>query len=209
MLGPSSQSLSPEAYFDGLALLYRMPRSSSPAAEIDLHLLAFLGCIVGLFRGTPTADWGYRFALTDSGFPFSAEFQSALRHLERTGLADQVNGDYTPASGERVAAEFEACRSLTSLGSRVPLIEIAADCTLVVPAGAIRYAVTSIPTLKTSSILGQSRPLLETGDSEILEREYDLIRRALKNEATDDLSPVVLWLTARVLREGGEASGND
>jgi hypothetical protein len=76
-----SSDIVPEDYFDCLAIAVGTPRSVAPLSVQELHLFSYLACLLALFEGRPVADWGYRFALTSKGYPFSAEFEAARQAL--------------------------------------------------------------------------------------------------------------------------------
>lgn len=76
----------PEPYYDALQILNALRKSLEPISTIETHLFAYLSCILGLWRGQPLADWGYNFAVTSEGFPFSADFEIARAELAPRGL---------------------------------------------------------------------------------------------------------------------------
>jgi hypothetical protein len=54
----STINIVPEAYFDVVAIMADAPASVVPMTVIEAHLYAYLGCILGLFKGQAVGDWG-------------------------------------------------------------------------------------------------------------------------------------------------------
>ena len=42
--------------------------------------------MLALFRGAPVAQWGYTYAVTSDGFPFSGDFENARKRVVMAGL---------------------------------------------------------------------------------------------------------------------------
>lgn len=197
----SLTNLVPEAYVDGLVIMNDAPASVLPVSVNEMHLYSYLGCILALFKGNPVADWGYYYAITSEGFPWSAEFDQARETLCAGGLI-QVDdqGLMTPRRPE-LTAELDAILSLGSSADRRQWLRAAVECALALPIGAIRHAVSRSPGVVTPFLLGQRGRLLEPADTMLLYEEYAVVSEVLGAEAQDVLSPAVIWLSARILRK--------
>lgn len=201
--GEHLEDISPEAYCDALFILNDAPKSVLPMSVIEMHLFSYLGCILGLFQGKPIGDWGYSFAVTSEGFPFSAGFEQARRSLVSSGLVesddDGAMAPYRPA----IDSELETVLATGSWAERRRWLRGATECALALPIGAIRYAIGQTPGMVTSLQIKQRRPLLDADDVELLYDEYRVVNAVLGADAQDVLSPAVIWLSARVLRKEG------
>jgi hypothetical protein len=193
--------LVPEAYVDALVIMNDAPASVLPMSVNEMHLYSYLGCILALFKGKPIADWGYPYAITSEGIPWSAEFDQARETLCASGLI-QVDdrGLLTPRSSE-LAAELHTVLSLVSSAERRPWLRAAVECALALPIGSIRHAVSRSPGVVTPFLLGQRGRLLEPDDTTLLYQEYAVISEVLGAGVQDVLSPAVIWLSARILRK--------
>ena len=194
--------LIPEAYADVLVLLNDAPASVLPISVNEMHLYSYLGCILALFKGKPVANWGYRYAITSEGFPWSADFDNARETLCATGLV-QVDdqGLMTPWPSAELTAELEFVASVDSLAERRPWLRTAVECALALPVGSIRSAINRSPGVATPFFLGQRGQLLEDAATSLLYEEYAVVSQVLGTEVQDILSPAVVWLSARVLRK--------
>lgn len=193
--------LVPEAYVDALFIMNDAPASALPIAINEMHLFSYLGCVLALFKGKPVAEWGYTYAITSEGFPWSAEFELARDTLYLSGLIEvDERGLMSPRPSE-LAVELETVLTLGSTTERRPWLRAAVECTLALPTGAIRHAVNRSPGLATPFLLGQRSRLLEPADTALLYEEYDVVSKVLGPDAEDLLSPAVIWLSARVLEK--------
>lgn len=196
------RSLVPESYFDAVAILQKAKKSLMPISAIEMHLYAYLACVIALWRGNSVSDWGYNFALTSEGFPFSPDFElarSTLAHRDCVALSKE--GDMLPKH-ETLKAELELFFSESRWQDRGRFVSAATDSALTLPGGSLRYAISKTPGFGSAFILGQQSPLLTQHDTESIYEEYLVISSALEGNDVDMLSPAVVWLSARVLQKG-------
>lgn len=193
----------PEAYFDAVAIVGDAPASVVPMTIIEAHLYAYLACILGLFKGQAIGDWGYPFAVTSEGFPFSVQFEAARSILVARGQLDEDGQGMISARRDELAAEMDSLLTLGSWAERRLWLRAATQCALALPVGSIRHAIGQTPGLAASIRLGQRRLLLQADDIDLLYEEYRVVSSVLGADVKDLLSPAVVWLSARILRTEG------
>jgi hypothetical protein len=194
--------IEPSAYCDVLVIANDSPQSIIPISVIEMHLFSYLGCVLALFQGLPIAAWGYQYAVTSEGFPFSAEFEEARKSIVLAGLAEFDEQGLLQPRQPDLSHELETILSLGHWASeRRPWLRTATECALALPMGSIRYAINQTPGLAMPIKLGQARKLLDTDDVSLLYDEYKIVSTVLGADAEDTLSPAVLWLSARILRK--------
>jgi hypothetical protein len=189
----------PEAYVDGLCIMSEAPASIVPMSVKEYHLYSYLGCVLALFKGAPIADWGYQFAITSEGFPFSAQLDEARRILCSSGLIETDDQGLMKAKPGELTDELETLLEVGSWSLRRMCLSTATECALALPIGSIRQAINRSPGVAPSFLLGQRKQLLEPVDTAQLYEEYKAINSILGANAEDLLSPAVIWLTARIL----------
>ncbi len=200
--------LIPEAYFDTLALMNDAPSSVLPMTVNEMHLFAYLACIFALFKGEPLGDWGYPFAITSEGFPFSAQLDYAREISCSNGRIELSDSGLMRPRPTELEAEFETILRVGSWAKRRASLRAATECALALPMGSIRFAVNRSPGMSTSFFLGQRGQLLEPLDVALLYEEYEIVTSVLGSDASDILSPAVLWLSARIMRKEGDEVEN-
>ena len=196
-------SVLPEAYFDVATLLNSLKRSLLPMPIIEAHLLSYIACVIALWNGKAISDWGYSFALTSEGFPFSTKFDEARSVLISSGhIMLDDNGDMVPQPSlpEVLSSMFFDDR----WNIRRSYIEAAAKSALSFPSGSIRYAIAQSPGFGSAFELGQNSELLNEYDIEDIYEEYSVIMSTLHGKDVDLLSPAVIWLSARILGSYGD-----
>ena len=164
-----------------------------------MHFFSYLGCILALYQGNPVTEWGYRFAVTTEGFPFSGDFECARRLLERRGIVTSDAEGWLEDVSEEAFAEFTNLSGIPSFARRSGWVKSALECTLALPIGSIRSAVGSLPAIRTASILAQNQALFDEDEIELLYSEFRLLEEAFADGVADPLSPAVIWLSARLL----------
>lgn len=196
----TKRDIIPEAYFDAVTIVGDAPVSTLPMTVIEAHLFAYLGCVLGLFQGQPVGDWGYPFAVTSEGFPYSVPFNDALESLLVRGILDQAGDGMLSVDSAAAQAEISKLLTFGPWSSRREWLKVATGCALTMPVGAIRHAITQTPGMSSAVRLGQRGHLLQQHDTELLYGEYKIVSSVLGEDAHDLLSPAVLWLSARILR---------
>ncbi len=198
------QEIIPQAYFDVLAIANDTPQSSQPLSVVEMHLFSYLACVLALFRGASIAQWGYTYAVTSDGFPFSGDFENARKSVVTAGLLVSDEEELLRPVQPELNDELKLVESFGAwTEERRSFLRTATDCTLVLPTGSIRFAVNRTAGIETPVKLGQKRLLLSRDEVDLLYDEYKVVGDALGPDADDQLSPAVLWLSAKVLRNEG------
>ena len=182
-----------QAVFDVLLIADRMEEPFGGASESELHLLAYLSCLLSLYRGQPAAEWGYRFVRTTSGSPFSLEVEKALEATKHSGLMRRTSSGLL-GSTERGS---ELCRFLGQLSThawRVPCITGATDSVLSLPSGLVRNALQLEPSLRSADLHKHATTLLDEGSVALLHSHFAALSTVVGPEVGDLMVPAVVWL---------------
>lgn len=183
-----------DAYFDALTICERLGPTLGPVASSEVHLLAYLSCLLSLYRGRAVGTWGYTFAVTREGYPYSPGVQDALDTLVTRGnLATDGDGFLsTTAAG---SAELGALRTLAAFRERGPYLDGACGSTLALPVGTIRDAIAHAPDVKGALQLGQSRLLFSKSGLDLLYEQFAALSQAVGVDVEDLMVPAFVWLT--------------
>ncbi len=183
-----------DAYFDVLSICDRLRPTLGPVAPAEVHLLAYLGCLLALYRGRAVGRWGCTFAATEEGYPYSPDVQAALGTLIRRGdLATDSDGFLTvTSSGER---ELGLLRSLAAFQEREEYLGGACGSTLALPTGTIREAVAFAPDVRGALRTEQSRLLLTKSGLDRLYEQFATLGKVVGVDVADPMVPAVVWLT--------------
>jgi hypothetical protein len=181
------------AFYDALALAGRIDRRLGSVVGPEIHLFAYLACLLAVYRGWPPADWGYRFACTGNGAPYSHEIQCAvdellsLGHLVGTGESILVTQE---------GKELESfLSSMETQRQRLPFIDGACSSLLGMSVGIVRQAVSEEPTIKKAASLSRNQLLLDDASQQLIYEEFDKITAAIGTKPQDLMVPAVVWLT--------------
>ena len=185
---------SQNAYFDALSISDRLQPTLGPVAPSEIHLLAFLSCLLALYRGRAVGMWGYTFAVTEEGYPFSPDVQAAVDALLQQGvlLAD-ADGFLAVTNGS--TNELALLRSLSTFHERDEYIDGACGSTLALPTGTIRDAVAHAPDVRGALRMGQTRLLLTQSGRNLLHDQFAALSQAVGIDVADLMVPAVVWLT--------------
>lgn len=193
--------ISPQAYFDCLAISASAPRSVGPLSVLEIHLFAYMACILALIEGQPVNEWGYTFALTSSGHPYSVGVDGAIELLLRQGKLRQDQNEMLELTEDVGRSEIDGLATIQSLKERQRWIQTATECALALPVGAIKFALGSTPGVDAAIALGQRRELLGEEDIDRLYEERKVIMEVLGESAVDLLAPAVAWLSMHLISE--------
>lgn len=184
----------PEAVFDSLVIVKALDETLRGVSRFELQKLTFLACILSLYRGLPASDWGYRFARTGYGTPFSAGVNSAVDFLLSAGhLAEQGGRLSASESGRHL---LEALSHLTTCVHRGEFLAAAAASALAVPPGVIAHGIEKEPSVVQSAIRVNGASLLEGAALDRLYEHFSILSQVLPPSAGGLIAPSVLWLTS-------------
>ena len=180
------------ASYDLLAISAHLSPIVNRISPAEVHLYAYLSFILYLYNDNPSDDWGYPFAATVLGSPYSADLNEAIEISTRAGLIDARDRLLTISeSGSR---ELELLSTLSQFQRRLEFIEAACSSVLAMPMGLMRAAVNQIPTMKSSRQLQASRYLVDDAALVHLQHQIGSIRDALGSMSEDLLTPAITWI---------------
>jgi len=186
--------ISPFACFDCLFISQGVQNALGNFAPTELHLFAYLGCLLSLYKHRPVAEWGYSFYGTKMGAPFSPEIDQALPELKLAGLfAD--HGDYLQIT-ERGSEEYYLLRGLSQNSDRETYLEGACSSILALPIGLIHEALSREPEIEHATKINSTRLLLTDGPGlQVLYEHFTALSTAITVDISDLMLPSVVWLT--------------
>ncbi|MBT0664121.1 hypothetical protein KI809_07380 [Geobacter pelophilus] len=184
----------PSSYFDVLSITSKLSNSMQKVSIAEIHLFSYLSCLLWLYKKQPVAFWGYPFAATPQGHPYSADLDESIKYLLRNGtvaISDDKHIIVTP-SGE---TEFSELLKMTMFTEREPYLEGACSCVLAMPIGMIRNGIMNEPEINNSIALAQKRMLLTTDGVDMLYEQFDVLSKAIGVAVDDLMIPSVVWVT--------------
>ena len=191
---PGGRLARPEAVYDLLQAGDSLERHVERLNASDIHVFAYLACLLALYKGIPAADWGYGFAGTEVGAPYSVELEEAIKETQLANLVscteDGFMSFHPDAEGElAMLNSFESCRW------RQVFIDAATDSLLNLSAGLVKSAVSLEPNLRPVTRVRSARKLLEGPGLELLYDQFDALAQAVGGKKRDLMVPATVWLT--------------
>lgn len=187
------ESVNSSAYFDSLFISIRLQELLGSVSVGELHLLAYLSCLLGLYESYPVAEWGYEFTGTTEGAPYSRAIAVATDLMETNGvLLKQQQLSYVT---DRGFSEYGMLSKMYGNTERQRYLEGACSSLLGLPIGALRGALSREPELRSASIHRMAIRLLGGPGLESLYEQFELLRGAIQTGSEDILAPAMVWLT--------------
>jgi hypothetical protein len=186
--------MNPAATFDVLAIHGHLRRSIGATSRSELHLFAYLGCLLSLYDRRPASEWRYSFVATQFGAPFSADLDDAFREALLDGvIAADANPELSQltAEGDEELADLS---TLLTLKARDRHLEAACATSLMLPISMTREAVVSDSRIRSSLALQTTRALLTSDWYADIHSQFDALRSAVGDASIDLLAPAVVWV---------------
>src|SRR5215813_6518671 len=186
--------LEPDATFDCLYVIKHLHSQREGIAQQEVHLFAYLSCLLWIYCERPVSDWGYHFVGTEHGAPYSPEIDVALRELLERGFLRRIH--------ELVGLTKHAEQVLYDLTThsinkeRAECLEAACSSTAAFSVGMVSSALAKEPELSRARAIPSSRFLLERAAQTQLYDQFEALRKALQARGHDLRLPAVVWLTA-------------
>ena len=187
----------PEATYDSLFTVKRLQDTLHGVTEGEVHLFVYLSALLGLFRGHPIAEWGYRFARTKWGSPFSLEIADAIKELEFGGQIQRCiqNAVTTLVCSNEGQTLLVMLDDLSPSQGHRPYLDAACSSASALPVPAIRQAIRMEPTFKSASGHTGPQELLTGPSVELLYEQFGALREVLADNDSDLLVPSSVWLS--------------
>ena len=184
---------SPEATFDCLTLVRQLDEPLGGVSRLELQRMSFLGCILSLYRKRPASEWGYRYARTGYGTPFSAEVNESIDLLVASGYLIESAGRFRLSeSGESFRNAIDL---LKTFSGRVEFLDAAAASALAVPPSIISRGLENEPSVSGSVVRLNGANLLEGTALNELYDHFAALSQVYPPGSAGLMAPSVLWLT--------------
>lgn len=184
--------MAPEAYFDCLQIASELDEPLGGVSRMDFQRITFLSCLLSIYQAKPVADWGYRFANTGSGTPFSDEINDAVTGLLNVGQL--IESDSRLRITESGQVMLQMMRGLDSIAGRAACLDAACASMLAVPRATMTEGLDQEPTVAASHLRSGATLLLEEPYVQMLYEHFDVLAKVIPPDPTDLFSPSVLWL---------------
>ena len=184
----------PTATFDCLFIARHLQKQNESFNIPELHIFAYLSCLLWLYRDQPVVDWGYTFVGTELGAPFSQEIDTAVNELLGRGLFHRTHDRlHMTGIAEHRLYPYE---QLESNVERVECLQAACASNLAFSVGMVCTALANEPELRRSKNVPANRQLLEEAARSQLYAQFGVLRQAFIGRSKDLRVPAVTWLTA-------------
>ena len=197
--------VNPFAFFDCLAVSTELRCLLDAVAPAEVHLFTYLACLLSVYRGRPAAAWGYSFAGTRNGSPYSPELESSKAMLLQGGYVSLTEAGYLKLTSHG-CQEYETLAGFSVNSQRIEFLAGACASVLTLPVGWIKAAITSDSQMRLAAQLKTTRPLLTQAAVDEFYDDFQLLAGALGADVPDLMIPAVVWL--RSMKESADvASG--
>jgi hypothetical protein len=186
--------LNPDATFDCLFVATRLRIQATSFSTQEIHLFAYLACLLWLYRERAVTDWGYEFVGTELGAPFSREIDLALNELLERGYLRKVHNRLNPT--ELSKQPLHDLSQLDMNQERVECLQAACSSTAAFSVGMVSSALANEPELSRAKAVPSSRLLLEDAARAQLYMQFEALRIELYKRGNDLRLPAVVWLSA-------------
>ena len=184
-----------EASFDVSVVCSSLERDLGGLRPAEIHSLCYLARLLAVYDDWPERSWGYDFASTKAGAPFSPRLDEAIALMVATGTLAEARETVTLSGRGRDV--LERTGRLPSLARRLRCLEPACSVTLTMPLPAVTDALTQEPQLRAALSLQQTRPLLDENGLGVLRPHIDGIRMVtadIQASGVDLLVPATVWI---------------
>jgi hypothetical protein len=201
MLAPN-----PLALFDSLFIASHLEAVSGSSSPSEIQSFAYLGCLMHLYGGGSSSEWGYVFLGTEAGAPFSSALAEAFGFL-----VDTNSLYYAPQRVRITARAAKLCEQMSMLATnsqRLPALQAACSTALALSPGIVCSTLNEEPELHRSHIAPSRRPLLQASGIKQLHLHFEALRKSPVGDSLDLRVPAIVWLEALFMRARSQRVGS-
>jgi hypothetical protein len=182
-----------DAFFDALELVTSLGEIDAHVSESEVHLYGYIASLANAYANGIASSWGYTFAATIGGTPYSADLAMALRSLAIKGaLVAAANDAYHV--GPAAQAVRDVAARLESRAWRGECLRAAVMAGLTLTKATLKAATaTALPPLEAG--VG-ARPMLDGPEQNDVAHEFETLRGLLAGGG-GVLGAIAIWLAAR------------
>ncbi len=164
------------ATFDILYIASSTKRSYPDLGFYELNFLSYFACLMSLYDGNPTAEWGYSFYKNKDGAPVSSAIAEAVTALSESGEMKEYERYFgIMPNGE---CSLEVYKGFSLLNKRMRYLDAACDCLLTDSIVSLASTLSLDPIIKESTV--HSLKMLNSDDNDSLaslHSQFDIIRK--------------------------------
>lgn len=183
----------PDTIFDALAIIGELEPALGAVSRLEVQRSAYLACLLALYDGRPVADWGYRFARTEFGSPFSAGINDALDTLAHAGHLTESDGLFR--STNTGCSLRDSLFRMGSQSHRRRFLTAACGSSLVVPPAMFSESLDNEPTMRRALQREKGGGLLDGPALQLLYEQFGALSQVVGAQDGDLLTPSVVWLS--------------
>jgi hypothetical protein len=184
------------AGFDSLFITDALSTFADGAGVVELHLFAYLACLISVYDGSDVSSWGYDFVATPAGAPYADTLASECDRLRATGLL--VDHGPLLRLGQQAEEDFEVIRQFASTRKRMPYLEAGCAAATLLPLPTVTNAISHEPGLQQALTHNGSKELLHPAELMLVDAQFRAVSEALNKYSgthSDLLVPTTLWLS--------------
>lgn len=188
----------PEAVSDVLAIMRTNKDLAQTTTRVTVQRIAYLSCLLALYDGQPTAEWGYKFSRTEIGTPFSADINDAIDVLIRTGtlsVGREVRGAKELLLVNEGGLLVALIGGLERLKARAKYLSAACNGGVIASPTTLGQGLDNEPTVRRALKREAGGSLLEGPALQLLYEQFAAINEAVGGGKEDLITPSVVWLS--------------
>jgi len=183
----------PNAYYDCLAICANLEKYLGNTSRTEIHLFAYLSCLLSLFKEHPVSMWGYSFSVTSTSYPYSVDIDEETTELVNNDCL--CRDDDSLKVTERGIHRYKSLSSLSQYAERELFIKGSCSTTLALPVGFVRNAIYQESEIASAVDLDQHSLLLGEGALSDVYRQFSTLSSIIGIDTKEMIVPAVLWLT--------------
>jgi hypothetical protein len=181
---------------DALYISNALSRFAGGAAAVELHLFAYLACLLSIYGGRTAERWRYPFVATPAGAPFAEILAAETDGLRAAGmLLDEGPLLVLSDDGREL---LDSLGELSSSRDRAPYLEAGCSTASILPLPTVAHAVAAEPGLQNALQATAPRELLGDAELTLVDEQFGAVTEALAERVADRgdlLVPAALWLS--------------
>lgn len=190
------------ALFDILFLGKSLQVKNENFTLSEIHILSYLSCLLSIYSGDSSKEWGYIFTKTEYGYPFSNEIKQAVDSLIRDKLLDS-DGSHINVTKDGVFFN-DKFLNFNFYSKRIKYLEASINCLSLTPFGVIRSALFSDPVLTSAKSKSKSLLLEDNNYStNLLFEQFKDLKSAINNEYESLVIPALTWMSGNLKHQIG------
>ena len=183
------------AIYDMISLTDKLEKQLGDVSIAEIQMFSYLSCVLSIFEGNNSNEWGYRFIKNEYGSPYSQDLENVFSHFQSNKMID-VQEDYFKLNDVSLR-KYSILKKMNLFKNREKYLSVSTKSIKFLSYSQVRKSLYNEPTLYFSKQSSNKKLLLDDESASIhqLYSQFSKLRIAIDKKYDELIIPALAWMS--------------